>query len=122
MVKIIEMDTHTTFMKQLAGSGSEPIVLANLFTMSPEDEASFLELWAEDAKYMLSHGCVSGQLHKGTEGSTSYLNYAVWESVEALARAFRSEQFQSLLHRYPSSVSASPHVFTKFAVPGVCDD
>ncbi|MEU3010165.1 antibiotic biosynthesis monooxygenase family protein [Nocardia asteroides] len=121
MVRLVEMDAHTPFIKQLASEDDCEITLVNVFTMSPADEKEFLELWVEDAKYMLNHGCISGQLHKGTEGSTSYLNFAVWENATALATAFRSEEFQALLRRYPPSVSASPHVFTKFAVPGVCN-
>lgn len=121
MVQLIEMDRHTSFIRQLSGADDGPIILINHFTMDPDDEEEFLRLWVDDADYMLSHGCRSGQLHKGTEGSVSYLNYAVWDKVSDLAAAFRSAEFQSLAGRYPASVLASPHVFKKFAVPGVCE-
>ena len=120
VVQLVEMDENTTFLQQLATLADEPVVLLNIFTVPPEDEASFLALWSPDAEYMLANGAVSGQLHKGVEGSRSYLNYAVWESGRALAASFRSPEFQALLARYPASVTASPHVFRKIAIPGIC--
>lgn len=49
-----------------------------------------------------------------------FLNYAVWESVEHFRRAFSQPEFQSKLVDYPSSAVASPHLFQKLAVPGIC--
>lgn len=121
MVQLVEMDSHTSFMRQLGGVDDGPVILANHFTMAPEDEDEFLRLWVADAQYMLGHGCRSGQLHKGTEGSLSYFNYAVWDKLSDLAAAFRNPEFQELIGRYPASVTASPHVFKKFAIPGVCE-
>ncbi|SFK75811.1 Quinol monooxygenase YgiN [Amycolatopsis sacchari] len=119
-MKIVQLDPATTFQQQLAGSGTGPVVLINRFTVPPEFEAEFLSLWQEDAAYMLSHGCLSAQMHKGTEGSTSFVNIALWENAQALARAFASEEFQGLLARYPDTCTISPHLFTRIAVPGVC--
>ncbi len=39
-------------------------------------------------------GSISTQLHRGTAGSTTFINLAVWESATALGNAFRSPQFQ----------------------------
>jgi hypothetical protein len=41
-------------------------------------------------------------------------------SARALGDAFRSPEFQSSVAGYPDSVVASPHVFEKVAVPGIC--
>jgi len=49
-----------------------------------------------------------------------FLNYAVWESVEAFRTAFGRPEFRSRLAQYPDSVVASPHLFEKLAVPGIC--
>jgi hypothetical protein len=49
-----------------------------------------------------------------------FLNYAVWESVAAFRAAFSQPEFQQALSKYPDSAVASPHLFRKIAVPGVC--
>jgi hypothetical protein len=49
-----------------------------------------------------------------------FLNYAVWESVEAFRTAFGRPEFRSRLAQYPDSVVASPHLFEKIAVRGIC--
>jgi heme-degrading monooxygenase HmoA len=64
-------------------------------------------------------GFISTQLHRGTAGSSTFVNVAEWESASALGEAFRSPEFQSRLARYPGSAVASPHVFRKVAVPGI---
>jgi heme-degrading monooxygenase HmoA len=66
-------------------------------------------------------GFVSTQLHRGTTGSTTFVNVAVWESARALGRAFSSPKFQARSAGYPESTIAAPHVFTKVAVSGICD-
>ena len=50
------------------------------------------------------------------------MNQAVWESVEAFRTAFGDPQFQATFARYPDSTVASPHLFQKVAVPGICVD
>jgi hypothetical protein len=51
-----------------------------------------------------------------------FLNHAVWESVQAFRNAFGDPQFQATFARYPDSTLASPHLFQKVAVPGICVD
>ena len=67
-------------------------------------------------------GYVSTQLHRGIGGSTTFINVAVWESVEAMRAAVTSPEFQASFANYPESPVASPHVFKKVAVPGICGD
>ncbi|MFJ8816200.1 antibiotic biosynthesis monooxygenase family protein [Amycolatopsis thermoflava] len=119
-MKFVEMDPSTTFRQQLASADSHPVVLINRFSVPPGFEPDFLELWQEDAAFMLDHGCLGAQMHKGTEGSTSFVNIALWENAQAIAKAFASEEFQSLIARYPDTCTISPHLFTRIAVPGVC--
>ena len=56
----------------------------------------------------------------GIAGSTVFLNYALWESVAHFRAAFTHPDFQSALEQYPSSAVASPHLFTRLAVPNLC--
>ena len=65
-------------------------------------------------------GFISTQLHRALGESPTYLNYAVWESTAAFRAAFTNPDFQAKLSDYPSSAIASPHLFQKVAVPGIC--
>lgn len=98
-----------------------PVVLVNVFTLDKADEPALLEAWAEDAAFMKNQpGFISTQLHRAIGDSCTYLNYAVWESTAAFRAAFTHPEFQAKLSRYPSSAVASPHLFQKVAVPGIC--
>lgn len=115
-----EVDEHVTYQQQLAEDDG-PVVLINQFNVAPGDVARFLEAWTDDATFMKRQpGFISTQLHRGTAGSTTFVNVAVWDSAQALGRAFGSPEFQSRAARYPDSAVAAPHVFTKVAVPGIC--
>jgi heme-degrading monooxygenase HmoA len=114
------MDEQVTYTEQLRGDDG-PIVLVNVFNVAPEDAARLVEAWGEDAAFMKEQpGFRSAQLHRGTAGSCTFVNVAEWESATALAEAFGSPAFQGHLSKYPDSVVASPHVFEKVAVPGIC--
>jgi heme-degrading monooxygenase HmoA len=67
-------------------------------------------------------GFISTQLHRGIGGSSVFVNYAVWESVEHFKGAFSDPEFQAKMKDYPSSAEASPHLLKKVAVPGICVD
>jgi heme-degrading monooxygenase HmoA len=115
-----EMDERVTYLQQLQEEDG-PVVLINQFIVAPEDTGRFVEAWADDASFMKQQpGLISTQLHRGTAGSTTFVNVAVWESARALGRAFGSPEFQARLARYPDSTVAAPHVFKKVAVPGIC--
>ena len=118
-MQLREMDEQVTYMEQLR-AGDGPIVLINVFNVAPEDAKRLLEVWAEDAAFMKRQpGFVSTQLHRGTVGSSTFVNVAEWESAGALGRAFSSPEFQRRLEQYPDSVVTSPHVFEKVAIPGI---
>lgn len=120
MVAFNEMDTHVTMREQIAEGGG-PVVLVNVFTVEPEEAERFLAVWMEDAAVMKRQpGFVSAQIHRGIAGSSTFLNHAVWESVEHFRHAFGSPEFQANLAHYPSSTVATPHLFRKEAVPGIC--
>ncbi|NOJ39849.1 antibiotic biosynthesis monooxygenase family protein [Bradyrhizobium australiense] len=97
------------------------VVLVNLFTLDKADEQAFLKTWQADAAFMKRQpGFISTQLHRAIGESPTYLNCAVWESTAAFRAAFTHPEFRAKLSAYPSSAVASPHLFQKVAVPGVC--
>jgi heme-degrading monooxygenase HmoA len=97
------------------------VVLVNLFTLDRADEQTFLQAWQNDAAFMKQQpGFISTQLHRAIGENPTYLNYAVWESTADFRAAFSHPEFRAKLSAYPSSAVASPHLFRKFAVPGVC--
>ncbi len=122
MLQRVEMDTTVTLADQL-GIEVGPVTLINTFRVAPEDVDRLLEAWAADAAYLKSKpGFISTQLHRGIAGSCVFLNSAVWESVESFRSAFGDPEFQATFARYPDSTVASPHLFQKIAVPGICVD
>lgn len=122
MLQRVEMDKHVTLFDQLEKEVG-PVVLVNTFQVAPEDAEELVEAWAADAAYLKAKaGFISTQLHRGVAGSCTFLNVAVWESVEAFRTAFGDPKFQETFARYPDTTVASPHLFQKMAVPGICVD
>lgn len=100
---------------------ASPVVLVNVFTLDEAGEAAFLKAWQDDAVFMKRQpGFISTQLHRAVGESPTYLNYAVWESTTDFRAAFAHPEFRAKLSEYPSSAVASPHLFQKVAVPGIC--
>jgi heme-degrading monooxygenase HmoA len=98
-----------------------PVVLVNVFTLDKADEPTFLEAWQDDAVFMKQQpGFISTQLHRAIGESPTYLNYAVWETSAHFRAAFTHPTFRGKLSAYPASAVASPHLFQKVAVAGVC--
>ncbi|CAB3754844.1 antibiotic biosynthesis monooxygenase [Burkholderia sp. MSh2] len=120
MPRFTPMDPAFPIQQQLA-LDAEPVVLVNLFTLAPADEADFLAVWKDDAEFMKRQpGFISTQLHRALGDSPTYLNYAIWESTAAFRAAFTHPEFVAKLSAYPSSAVASPHLFRKVGVAGVC--
>jgi len=100
---------------------ASPVVLVNVFTLDKADEQAFLQAWQDDAQFMKQQpGFISTQLHRAVGDSPCYLNYAVWETTADFRAAFTNPGFRAKLSDYPSSAVASPHLFQKVAIPGVC--
>jgi heme-degrading monooxygenase HmoA len=120
MLSIRPLDERVPIQQQL-GEAANPVILVNIFTVIPADVDQFLAAWESDANWMKKQpGYISAQLHRGIAGSCLFLNYAVWESVEHFRRAFTNPEFQNALGAYPSTASASPHLFEKISVPNIC--
>jgi heme-degrading monooxygenase HmoA len=120
MIKLVEMDEKITLSEQAEQNGG-PVILINKFNVKPEEAEQFLKAWATDASFFKQQaGFISAQLHRGIAGSSVFVNYAVWESTNHFKRAINSPEFQSGLGNYPPSTVASPHLFKKVGVSGIC--
>jgi heme-degrading monooxygenase HmoA len=122
MLQLREMDDRVPLADQLTEEAG-PVILINTFTVAPQDADALLAAWAADAAHLKRQpGFIAAQLHRGIAGSGVFCNYAVWESVQAFRDAFGDPRFQATFARYPDSTVASPHLFQKLAVPGICVD
>ena len=120
MTHMAEMDPQVSLADQLQDAGG-PVILINKFEVAPTDADQFLAAWAADAVFLKRQpGFISAQLHRGIAGSSVFLNYAVWESADHFRQASSQPEFRANLTRYPASVIASPHLFRKVAVTGIC--
>ena len=122
MVKLQPLDNNVPITAQI-NSDESPVTLINVFTVDEEDIPALLKAWEGDANWMKKQpGYISTQLHRGIAGSTVFMNYAIWDSVEDFRNAFTHPEFQASMDAYPDSAVASPHLFTKVAVPNLCTD
>jgi quinol monooxygenase YgiN len=125
MAKIVEMDEKVTLNSQLEGDvgGGGAVILLNKFTVKPDDVDEFLKVFEATTKIMKQQpGFISAQLHRGISGSSTFFNYAVFESTEHFKRAFNTPEFRSSMAGLPPNTVMSPHLFKKVAVPGICVD
>ena len=115
-----EMDDKVSVFAQMEAEDG-PVVLINKLTVAPSEVEQLLKAWAEDAAFMKRQpGFISTQLHRGIAGSCVFMSYALWETVSDFKQAFNQPEFQAHLKNYPTSAVASPHLFTKVAVHGIC--
>lgn len=121
MVKFVELDPAIGIRDQLASSVEGPLTLANVFHVAEADVDALLAAWEDDANYFKSQpGFISTQLHRGIAGSTTFLNCAIWENIEAFRAAFNNPVFHSKLGNYPESAVTSPHLFQRLTVKNLC--
>jgi len=120
MLQFQPLDANVPIFQQLQTDQS-PVVLVNVFRVAEADMPGFLKAWSQDAEWMKRQpGFISTQLHQAIAGSTVLLNYATWESVAHFRAAFNHPEFKAALNQYPSSVIASPHLFTRLSIPNLC--
>lgn len=121
---MIEMDEKVSLKEQMQSQTTGPLILINKFNVEPGEVEQFLKTWQEEATlFKAQSGFISAQLHQSIGGSTVFVNYAVWESLEDFNNAVNnvmSSDAQSQRSQYPKSVTASPHLFKKLAVPRIC--
>jgi heme-degrading monooxygenase HmoA len=120
MPQMRPLDPTFPIDRQLAIDAA-PVVLVNVFTLDRADEQAFLDAWQNDAAFMKQQpGFISTQLHRAIGDNPTYFNYAVWESTAQFRAAFGHPEFRARISAYPASAVASPHLFQKVAIPGVC--
>lgn len=121
MIQLSEMNEETTLRDQLEEGANGTAVLVNVFQVPEQVVEPFLKAWADDAAWFKQQaGFISAQLHRGIAGSTTFLNYAEWQSAAHFAAAFAHPEFRSKLARYPDGVTTTPHLFRRLEVRGVC--
>ena len=123
MARVVEMDGSVSIFSQM-NEDVGPVILINKFDVDPSESDEFVKGWAEEAKrFKEQPGFISTQLHKGIGGSRIFVNYAVWESVAQFKNAVdKVMNPNDRLSRYPPNTVASPHLFKKVAVAGICVD
>lgn len=120
MIQLRELDENTTVVDQLKADLG-PIVVINTFHVPVDAMDEAIAAWADDAAFMKAQpGYISTQLHRGVGGSGTLVNVAVWESIAAIRDAFDAPEFKAKLAAYPDGIVASPHVFQRLPVPGIC--
>ena len=103
------MDEKVTLNTQLEEDVGA-VILLNKFTVNIEDVEQFLNVFAVTTQVLKQQsGFISAQLHRGIAGSCTFINYAVWESVEHFKLAFNSPEFRSSLADLPPTTMMSPH-------------
>ena len=121
MPKVVEMDERVSVFSQMEEDVG-PVILINKFSVDSKDFDQFQKAWADEAgKFKEQPGFISTQLHRGIGGNGTFVNYAVWESAAQFRKAVKNIMNpQNMMSAYPPSTVASPHLFKKVAVPGIC--
>ncbi len=123
MAKLVEMDERVGIFTQMEEDVG-PVILINKFSVDPKEFDQFLKGYTADSEeFKQQPGFISTQLHKGIGGSGTFVNYAVWESAAHFKRAVNNVMNPNdRLSAFPAITVASPHLFKKVAVPGICVD
>jgi quinol monooxygenase YgiN len=121
MAKLVEMNEQVSVFTQMEEDVG-PVILINKFSVDPQEFDQFLKGWASEAeRFKTQPGFISTQLHRGIGESSTFINYAVWESAAQFKAAVNIVMnSQDRMSAYPPSTVASPHLFKKVAVPGIC--
>jgi quinol monooxygenase YgiN len=118
--KIVNLDDRVTFRQQLEHNIG-PVVLMSTFLVPPDQVDSFLEGFKKQFAIMRKQpGLISAQLHRGIAGSSLFMNYIVWESIDAFRHGYELPEFQAQLKQYPPGTVVSASFFQRVAVPGMC--
>jgi heme-degrading monooxygenase HmoA len=119
-MKILEMDERIPIEKQL-DEDVGPIVAMNMLNVDPQEVNEFMQVFAKTTEtFKQQPGFISAQLHRGIGGSTTFVNYVIWESAAHFKQAFNRPEFRSNMAKVLPNTVMSPHLFKKVAVPGIC--
>jgi heme-degrading monooxygenase HmoA len=122
MVRITEMNDKVTLSTQLE-EDIGPVILMNMFNVGPDEIDEFLKVFAATTEmFKQQPGFVSAQLHRGIAGSSTFINYVIWESATHFKQAFNRPEFKLNMKSVLNNTTMSPHLFKKVAIPGICVD
>jgi heme-degrading monooxygenase HmoA len=120
MVKIVETDENVTLSTQLEEDVGA-VILMNKFNVGHDEVEGFLKVFEETTKYFKQQpGFISAQLHRGIAGSSTFVNYVVWESAAQFKHVFNNPEFRTNMANILPNTVMSPHLFKKVAVPNIC--
>jgi heme-degrading monooxygenase HmoA len=120
MVKIVETDERVTLSTQLEEDVGA-VILMNKFNVGHDEVEEFLKVFEETTRYFKQQpGFISAQLHRGIAGSSTFVNYVVWESAAQFKRAFNNPEFRTNMANLLPNTVMSPHLFKKIVVPDIC--
>jgi heme-degrading monooxygenase HmoA len=119
-IQIIDLDDRVTFKQQLQHKIGA-VVLMSTFLVPADQVDDFLDGFKKQFAIMRNQpGLISAQLHRGIAGSSLFMNYIVWESVDAFRNGYELPEFQAQLKQYPPGTVVSATFFQRVAVPGMC--
>jgi quinol monooxygenase YgiN len=118
--KLINLDDRVSFKQQLERNVG-PVVLMSTFLVPPDQIGNFLAGFRKQFAIMRKQpGLISAQLHRGIAGSSLFMNYIAWESVDAFKLGYELPEFQAQLKQYPAGTVVSASFFQRVAVAGMC--
>ena len=121
MLNVQELDQFVAHQDQLTDDHQGPVVLVNIFHVTPKEGDNLVAVWGDILRTFKSQpGFISAQFHRGTAGSGTFLNYTVWESITHYRAAYENPAFRQRLPAYPEGTVATPHLFRKVAIDNVC--
>ena len=87
--------------------------LINVFTVAPERQRELVDLLIEATEKAIKHvpGFISANIHASTDG-TRVVNYAQWESAEALHAMLADPAAQKHTTAAAAIASYDPHLYT----------
>jgi quinol monooxygenase YgiN len=89
------------------------VTLINVFTVIPERQRELTDLLIEATEQVIQHlpGFISANIHASTDG-TRVVNYAQWESAEALQAMLADPAAQRHTGTAAAIASYDPHLYT----------
>jgi heme-degrading monooxygenase HmoA len=82
------------------------------FLAVPDQVDNFLKGFKKQFAIMRRQpGLISAQLHRGIAGSSLFMNYIVWETVDDFERGYELPEFQAQLKQYPPGTVVSASFF-----------
>jgi heme oxygenase (mycobilin-producing) len=100
-------------------SAESPVVLINIFQVSPAQEEAFVAAWKEAHDHLTQQdGYVSTKLHESLQADARFrfVNVAQWKSAQQYQAAVSTEAFRQIAQRTrANSKEATPALYRVIA-------